>query len=184
MSETPAQKFHEVHEQVETVHTDMTLSPVSLTMAILAVLVAATSLMSHRAHNEVLLAQLEANFQKGELVGIQTQQHADAILVGLIDAMNPANPAKAQVLREKYDRDVKLFASEQAAVKAKEKDREHESLRYRLKADRLDIGELFCELALVLCSITLLTRQRPFWYAGMAAGTAGLIVSLTSFLAG
>jgi hypothetical protein len=66
MSETDALKIHEAHEHAELAHADKTLAPVALTMAILAVLVAAVSLLGHRAHNEVLLAQTQANFQKAE----------------------------------------------------------------------------------------------------------------------
>ena len=44
------------------------------------------------------------------------------------------------------------------------------------------LGELGIELALVLCSVAVLTKRPGFWYSGMAFGLVGLAVSLSSFL--
>jgi hypothetical protein len=39
-----------------------------------------------------------------------------------------------------------------------------------------DMGELFVELAIVLCSVAILTKQRSFWFGGMAVCLFGLVV--------
>lgn len=181
MPENEARKVKEAHEYAELAHVEKALAPVSLTMAILAVLVAAISLLGHRAHTEVLLAQTRANFQKAELVGKATQQHADEVLIDMLSALAPANAAQAAALREKLNRQVEQYAKEQEEVSVKEQRLEHESQDARRKANRLDVGELFCELALVLCSITLLTRQRPYWFAGIIAGGLGVVISMSAF---
>jgi hypothetical protein len=182
MSEKDALKIHEAHEYAELAHVEMGLASVSLTMAILAVLVAAISLLGHRAHTEVLLAQTRANFQKTELVGKATQQHSDAVLIEMIGVVNPRNTAAAEALKEKFNREMERYAHDQELTGAEERRLENESDAARRKANRLDVGELFCEMALVLCSITLLTRQPPFWFGGIVAGALGLIVSLSAFL--
>ena len=181
MDERDALKIHEAHEHAEMAHADTTLAPVSLTMAILAVSVAAVSLMGHRAHNEVLLSQLRANFQKAELVEKGTQQHADKILIDLLAAVNLQNPSQVTALKEKFGREMEHYAIEQEHVRTEERRLESEGERARRKANRFDVGELFCEMALVLCSITLLTRQRTFWFAGIVAGGVGLVISVTAF---
>src|SRR5262249_33244517 len=155
-------KVHEAHEHAETVHSDRALAPVSLTMAILAVIAAAISSMGHRAHNEVLLTQTQANFQKAELVGIGTQKHADAVLIEMLTVLSDASHSAE--LREKMDREIQRYEHEEEQAKTEEKRLEEERSYYRKKANRLDLGELLCETALVLCSITLLTRQRPYWF--------------------
>lgn len=181
MSEKDALKIHEAQEYAELAHVEKALAPVSLTMAILAVLVAAISLLGHRAHTEVLLAQTRANFQKAELVGKATQQHADEVLIDMLSALAPANAAQAAALRGKLSRQVEQYAKEQEEVSVEEQRLEHESQDARRKANRFDVGELFCELALVLCSITLLTRQRPYWFAGIIAGGLGVVISVSAF---
>lgn len=182
MPEKEGFNIHEAHEHAELVHSDRTLAPVSLTMAILAVSVAAISLLGHRAHNEVLLSQMRANFQKAELVGKATQQHADTVLIELIGVLAPQSTSKSAALKEKFSSEVRRYANEQDEVRAEEHRLEFESEAARRKANRFDIGELFCEMALVLSSITLLTRQRTFWYGGIAAGAVGLIVAVSAFL--
>lgn len=181
MSERDALKIHEAHEYAELVHVEKALAPVSLTMAILAVLIAAISLLGHRAHNEVLLSQMRANFQKAELVGKATQQHADAVLVDLLEVSTSQNSPQATALKERSAREMARYANEQEQIKTAEQHLEAEGELARRKANRFDVGELFCELALVLCSITLLTRQRPYWFAGMIAGSLGLVISLSAF---
>lgn len=181
MPETDVLKLHEAHEYAELAHVEKALAPVSLTMAILAVLVAAISLLGHRAHTEVLLSQTRANFQKAELVGKATQKHADEVLVDMLSALTPANANQAQLFREKLNRQVEQYAKEQEAVDLDERRLEWEGHHARRKANRLDVAELFCEMALVLCSITLLTRQRVFWFAGVSAGVVGLVISVTAF---
>lgn len=181
MSERDDLKIHEAHEYAELAHVEKALAPVSLTMAILAVLVAAISLLGHRAHTEVLLSQTRANFQKAELVGKATQQHADAVLIEMLGVLNPQNTVQATALKDKFSREIARYANEQAQAQAEETRLETESQHARRKANRLDVGELFCEMALVLCSITLLTRQRPFLFGGLAAGALGLLISVTAF---
>ena len=182
MSERDALKIHEAHEYAELVHVEKALAPVSLTMAILAVLTAAISLLGHRAHNEVLLAQTRANFQKAELVGKATQQHADAVLIETIAVLNPQSTAQTAALKEKFNREMERYGRDEEQAAAEERRLESESQFARRKANRFDVGELFCEMALVLCSITLLTRQRRFWFGGVIAGILGLAISLTAFL--
>jgi len=49
------------------------------------------------------------------------------------------------------------------------------------RADRFDGGEALLE-RLVICSITLLTKRKGFWFGGMSIGAAGIIFALTGFL--
>jgi Domain of unknown function (DUF4337) len=150
MSDKDALKIHESHEYAELAHVEKALAPVSLTMAILAVLVAAISLLGHRAHTEVLLAQTRANFQKAELVGKATQQHADEVLIDMLSALAPANAAQTAALREKLKHQVEQYVKQQENVSVEEGRLESESQRSRRKANRLDLAELFCEMGLVL----------------------------------
>lgn len=181
MSERDALNIHEAQEHAELGHVDKALAPVSLTMAILAVLTAAISLLGHRAHTEELLAQTRANFQKAELVGKATQQHADAVLIEMLGVLNPQDTSQSVALKDKFNREMERYASDEKIAQDEERRLESESRLARRKANRLDVGELFCEMALVLCSITLLTRQRAFWFGGITAGALGLVISVSAF---
>ena len=58
-----AEEIQEIHEHAEAGHHDPTLAPVTITLAVLAVLVAVVSLAGHRAHTEEILRQNKATDQ-------------------------------------------------------------------------------------------------------------------------
>ncbi len=55
------EELHEMEEHAEHASHDPSLIPVTFTMAVLAVVLAATSLLGHRAHTEELLFQSKAS---------------------------------------------------------------------------------------------------------------------------
>jgi hypothetical protein len=56
-----------------------------------------------------------------------------------------------------------------------------ESYQAHQRGDRLDLAELAVELALVLCSIAVLTKLASFWYLGIATGLLGALVTMSAF---
>ena len=50
------------------------------------------------------------------------------------------------------------------------------------KADRYDLSEVFLEVALVITSITLLSKKRGFWYGGLLLGAIGTVVAVTGLI--
>ncbi len=55
----------------------------------------------------------------------------------------------------------------------------HRGFEAHVRGERLELAELGVELGLVLCSLAVLTKGRNFWYAGIAAGVLGVLVSVT-----
>ena len=127
------------------------------------------------------MSQTRANFQKAELVGNTTQQHSDALLVELLGALSHQDNSQLTALRSKFSREMERYATAQEQGSGEERRLEIERQHARRQANRFDVGELFCEMALVLCSITLLTRRRAFWFAGLVAGVLGLAMAATGF---
>jgi Domain of unknown function (DUF4337) len=41
---------------------------------------------------------------------------------------------------------------------------------------------VFLEIGLIICSFTLLTRKKGFWFAGIVLGGVGLAVAASGFL--
>ena len=44
------------------------------------------------------------------------------------------------------------------------------------RADRFDLGEVILEAALVITSITILTKNKAFWGLGLILAAAGVVV--------
>jgi DNA repair exonuclease SbcCD ATPase subunit len=50
------------------------------------------------------------------------------------------------------------------------------------RGNRFDLAELALQLALILCSVAILTKRPAYWYAGIAAGVLGGLVALSVLL--
>jgi hypothetical protein len=53
-------------------------------------------------------------------------------------------------------------------------EKEHESHEVHKSVNFIDYGHLAIEMALVICSVAVLTKQRSFWYTGMLVAAIGL----------
>lgn len=175
---------------------------VAMTMAIVAAVLAGVTMMSHREHNDTLRLQTEANIhhvkasdQWSYYQAKKNRQYlyeAAADVLGVIpkDATNTQAAEKMNKLAADWKQkkiDKYKEESEEIQKKAKEEVEEanllqKESEHAHHRADRYDWGELGVELALVLCSIAILTKSRPFWYSGIGFGLLGLGVALSALL--
>ena len=70
-----AEELQELHEQAEEAAHHASLAPVTVTMAILAVLVATVSLLGHRADTEAILLQSQATDQWAYYQAKDIRQH-------------------------------------------------------------------------------------------------------------
>jgi hypothetical protein len=156
--------------------------PVSLTISILAVFVAGITLLGHRAHTEELLLQSQATDQWAYYQAKNIRLHEMQTMVDLLGAITPLDKEKNATLREKYQKEVERYNSDKESIgeKAKDLEKERDTLSHR--ADRFDGGEALVEVGLVICSITLLTKRKPFWYGGMSIGIVGIVIAATGFL--
>ncbi len=156
--------------------------PVSLTMSILAVLVAIATLFGHRAHTEELLLQAQATDQWAYYQAKNIRLHEMQSMVDLLNVISTPDKEKTELLREKYQQEVERYGGDKDSIGEKAQEAEHERDLLRTKADRFDAGEGILEIALVICSLTLLTDKKFFWYAAMLIGAIGIVASLSGFL--
>lgn len=155
--------------------------PVSITMSILAVLVAAVMLLGHRSHTEKVLLQAQASDQWAyyQAKGIrQREMQSIADLLGILAVQDKGN---ADALRQQYLGEADRYGSDKDEISEKAKEYENERDLYGRKADRFDAGEGLLEVGLVICSLTLLTKRRLFWIGGSVIAIAGIVAALTAF---
>ena len=154
---------------------------VSVTIAILAVLVAAVTLLGHRATTEELLLQTQATDQWAFYQAKNIRLHEMQGYADLLGALAPQDKEKTAEVREKYLKEMERYGNDKDEIGEKARELEKERDVMSRRADRFDGGEVLLEIALVVCSITLLTKRPAFWYTGMLIGAAGVIVALTGF---
>jgi hypothetical protein len=174
-------ELQELHEQAEEGAHHASLAPVTVTMAILAVLVAAVSLLGHRAHTEELLSQTRATDQWAFYQAKDIRRHAYELFLDETSVFVLQNSGQVEKLKEKYNQEVERYHDEQKEIEAGATKAEDEVKVERRRADRFDLGEVMLEAALVICSITLLTRKRIFWMLGSLLGICGLAIGAAGF---
>jgi hypothetical protein len=155
--------------------------PVSITMSILAVLVASATLLSHRAHTEELLLQTRATDQWAYYQAKNIRFHEVQGIADLLAALAPSERKETIAVRDKYLKEVERYENDKDDISDKAKELENERDAVSRRADRFDGGEALLEVGLVICSITLLTKRRAFWFGGMLVGALGVLMALTGF---
>ena|SRR5437763_1936336 len=153
--------------------------PVSLTISILAVLVAGATLLGHRAHTEELLLQSQATDQWAYYQAKNIRLHEMQGIADLLAALAPQEKKETAAIREKYVKQVEKYEGDKEDISEKAKELETERDVVSRRADRFDGGEALLEVGLVICSITLLTKRRAFWFGGIFVGALGVIMALT-----
>ena len=156
--------------------------PVSLTISILAVLVAVVTLLGHRAHTEELSKETQAASRWTQYQAKSIRQHEAENTSDIVNLVAALDKEKGEVLRKKYEKQLEHYASDKEDVSEQAKELEAERDLSARRADRFDGGEALLEIGLVICSITLLAKNRGFWFAGIAIGAAGVITAITGLL--
>ena len=188
--ELPEHHSHEDHPLV---------APVSITMSILAVLIAGATLLGHRAHTEELLLQSQATDQwayyqaKNSRYSQATDQwayyqaknsryHLMQNTEDLMEIMDPPDKEKAGAKLKKYESEIARYDSDKEDISEKAKELEKDRDLVSRRANRYDGGEAFLEIGLVICSLTMLTKRKGFWFAGMLLGAGGVVLAATGLL--
>ena len=156
--------------------------PLVLPVSIIAVLIAGATLLSHRAHTEELLLQSQATDQWAYYQAKNGRYHGMQNTADVIATMIPRDKEKAEAMLKKYEEDIERYDSDKEDISEKAQELERERDLVRRRADRYDGGEAFLEIGLVICSITMLTKRKGFWFAGMLLGAAGVVLAATSLL--
>jgi len=177
-----SEELHELHERAEHAREHPDLAPITLTMAVLAVLVATVSLLGHRTHTEEILLQNKVTDQWGYYQAKNIRRHTDELFADLTTVMATKDAEAAAKLQEKYSAEASRYKDELKELDSKARDTESETEHATREANRFDLGEVFLEIALVITSITLLSGRRLFWHVGLLLATAGLLVAGSAWM--
>jgi hypothetical protein len=176
--------MHEVMESQEAEeHGDNPMMmPVAVTLSILAVLVAIATLLGHRAATEELILQTKASDQWSLFQAKNIRSHEMQSVADMLATLSSTDKEKAEALREKYQKEAERYDKEKAETAEEAKKLEAERDVAGRREDRYDAGEVILEIALIICSLTLLTKKRVFWISGIAMGLVGFVVTTSGFL--
>jgi hypothetical protein len=175
-------ELDELKEAAERAKENKALAPVSLTMAILAVMVATVSLLGHRAHTEEILLQTRATDQWAYYQAKNIRRNNLEALDDVLTALQNTKEERAHEVQKHFHEEIDKYRDQQKDIQNEARGLEAEVGHASRRADRFDLGEVFLEIALVVTSITLLTDKRAYWYFGFVLATIGVIAAGSGFL--
>jgi hypothetical protein len=172
-----SEELHELHEHAEHAREHPDLAPVTLTMAVLAVLVATVSLLGHRTSTEEVILQNKVTDQWSYYQAKNIRLHTDELFADLAGVVATKDAEEAAKLQEKIRQEADRYKEEKKELEAKAKELEQEFKLTHRKTDRFDLAEVFLEIALVITSITLLSGRRIFWHIGLFLSVTGIALA-------
>ncbi len=158
------------------------LTYVSLAISVLAVLVAMVTVLGHRTHTEAILQRASSTDQWNEYQAKKNRQHAEFLESNRIAHQSAALTPGEQKDLSGYKEHIKKWDEELPEEEKKAREFDADVTKAEAQASHYDLGEALLEIAVVLTSITLLTRRNHFFYAGLILGLAGLIAAASGFL--
>src|SRR5271169_1069729 len=106
----------ELKEAAERAKESRELAPVSLTMAILAVLVASVSLLGHRAHTEEILLQTRATDEWGYYQAKNMRRNNLEALDEVMTALENTKAERAQEVQKHFHEEIDKYREEQTDI--------------------------------------------------------------------
>ncbi len=175
-------ELQELQEHAEHARHNPNLAPVSLTMAILAVLVATATLLGHRAHTEEVILQNKVSDQWNYFQAKKLRGHQDELFADLSGFVATRSPDEAAKFQKKYQSEASRYADDQTKAQADAEKLQGGQEKERHRANRYDLAEVFMDIALVITSITLLSGRMSFWHTGIVLGIVGIVVACSGLL--
>src|SRR5271156_7193309 len=102
-------ELQELQENAEAGSEHESLAPVTVTMAILAVLVAAVSLLGHRSHTEELLHQTEATDQWAYYQAKDIRRHTYELFMDETSVFALQNSDQIAKQKQKYSQEIERY---------------------------------------------------------------------------
>src|SRR5215468_618638 len=163
---------------------------VALVTAVFAVILAVAALGGNHAMKEMLLAQQKSSDQWAYYHAKVIREHQyrgqklrlDADLIERGDAMKTAAREKIEELSKKFGEEEKRYNTEKKDVEADAKRLEHERDLYQIKDPYFLFAEALLQIAIVMASVSILSRAMPIFIFSLVLAVAGGLLTLNGFL--
>jgi hypothetical protein len=174
----------EIHEFAEQMKEggETALTHVSLIISVLAVLVAMVTVVGHRTHTEAILLQTRSADQWNQYQAKKIRQEQVTIAADLLSLQPSSDNTAVQKKLGEYRAHLDKWKDELTEEQHKAQELGEEVDKAEGRADRYDMGEALLQIAVVLASITLLTKTKSYYFFGLFLGIAGLLWAASALL--
>ena len=156
---------------------------VAVSIAAMAVCLSVINIHGDNAKTDAIIKTNEASNKWGYFQSKSVKAHVGesqaAMLTALSDTAVQADRRSA--LLAKLDENLKNYSKEMAEIKAEAEALEKEAAQNQRINDRSDRGALFLQIAIVVASVSMISRWKPLWFTGLALGAIGAVVGLSAY---
>ena len=155
---------------------------VALTIAIIAICQSFVANVGDNAKTSAILKTSQASdqwgyFQAKSTKAIMTGMHGD--LLTRLSAEDREGDARMQAI--KLGQEARRYDVEKGEIQKAAEKLTAEATRMSSINDRCDQGSLLLQIAVVVCSVSILAQSHKFWWLGMILGAAGIGLSATAW---
>ena len=154
---------------------------VGVAVGVIGIILAVVTIASHRAHTAAVITRTEANDQWSLFQGRKIREHLVEVGGEVVSALTN-DPAKVKALVDKLGAERERYSREAADSQKEANAKEDETVHEEKRALRMDIGEGFLELGLVLSSLYFLSKRRFFPVIGTLAAVIGTALGVAGLL--
>ena len=144
---------------------------VAATMAAVAATLAVVTVMGHISTTDELLKQQQASDKWAYYQAKSIRRYTSDVAHDFLAAVGKEQAA------EKYSKNIEKYQREGEEIKVEAEKLEEESKVWGKHALRLHFGGIFLELAIVFCSLAILTKRGFIWYGALALAVVGAVVA-------
>jgi hypothetical protein len=152
---------------------------VAASMAIIAALLAIVSVGAQVYTKEELLAQQKASDQWAYYQAKDIRRYDSEIALDVLQAIK-AESADKRV--KHYSDNAERYDKERNEIQNKARELEEERDFHGKRAFRLEFGEIFLEIGIVLASLSILSKMPRIWYLSLLSAATGVVIAASMFL--
>lgn len=141
--------------------------------AIIAVFLAAVTIMSHRSHTDAVIYKTEAN-DKWAFYQAKSIKRAQYDIAARVASQS------ASGLVDEFKKESARYKREDEDIQKEAQEKEAETGLAERRALRYDFGEGLLELGLVLCSLYFISKKKLFPAVGVVSSAAGALIAATA----
>lgn len=154
---------------------------VGVAVGIIGIILAVVTIGSHRAHTAAVINRTEENDQWSFYQAKKNRQQVLDVGADLARSLSP-DESRVQAIVDKYTKQSAHYAQETQEIEKEARLKHAETTLEEGRAVRLDIGEGFLELGLVMSSLYFLSKRKFFPVIGFTAAAIGTVLGVMGFL--
>ena len=156
---------------------------IAVSIAAMAVCLSVINTHGDNAKTDAIIKTNEASNKWGYFQSKSIKEHIGESQVAMLATLNDTavQGDRRATLLAKLDENLKVYGKEKTEIKAEAEALEKEAAKNQKTNDRSDQGALFLQIAIVVASVSMISRWKSLWFVGLALGAIGAIMGLSAY---